>query len=40
MRYVNVSNELQRLTVLIHNIISIFFYSTVLGVALNAIVTS
>jgi hypothetical protein len=27
MRYVNVTNELQRLTALMHSIISIFFYS-------------
>jgi uncharacterized membrane protein len=40
MSDVNVSNETQRRTVLIHSIISFFFYSTVLGVVLNAIVTS
>jgi uncharacterized membrane protein len=40
MSDVNVTNELQRRTVLIHSIISFFFYSTVLGVVLNAIVTS
>ena len=38
MSDVNVTNEIQRRTVLIHSII--FFYSTVLGVVLNAIVTS
>jgi len=40
MSDVNVTNETQRRTVLIHSIISFFFYSTVLGVVLNAIVTS
>jgi len=40
MSDVNVTNEIQRRTVLIHSIISFFFYSTVLGVVLNAIVTS
>jgi uncharacterized membrane protein len=40
MSDVNVTNELQRRTVLVHSIISFFFYSTVLGVVLNAIVTS
>jgi len=40
MSDVNVTNEVQRRTVLIHSIISFFFYSTVLGVVLNAIVTS
>jgi uncharacterized membrane protein len=37
---VDVTNEIQRRTVLIHSVISFFFYSTVLGVVLNAIVTS
>ena len=40
MSDVNVTNEVQRRVVLIHSIISFFFYSTVLGVVLNAIVTS
>jgi uncharacterized membrane protein len=40
MSDVSVTNEVQRRTVLIHSIISFFFYSTVLGVVLNAIVTS
>ena len=40
MSDVDVTNEVQRRTVLIHSIISFFFYSTVLGVVLNAIVTS
>ena len=40
MSDVNVTNELQRRTVLIHSIISFFFYSTVVGVVLNAVVTS
>jgi uncharacterized membrane protein len=40
MSDVNVTNEIQRRTVLIHSIIFFFFYSTVLGVVLNAIVTS
>jgi uncharacterized membrane protein len=40
MSDVNVTNEVQRRTVLIHSIIAFFFYSTVLGVVLNAIVTS
>ena len=40
MSDVNVTNEIQRRTVLIHSIISFFFYSTILGVVLNAIVTS
>ena len=40
MSDVNVTNEIQRRTVLIHSIISFFFYSTVLGVVLNTIVTS
>lgn len=40
MSDVDVTNEVQRRTVLIHSVISFFFYSTVLGVVLNAIVTS
>ena len=40
MSDVDVTNEVQRRTVLIHSIIAFFFYSTVLGVVLNAIVTS
>jgi uncharacterized membrane protein len=40
MSDVNVTNEVQRRMVLAHSIISFFFYSTVLGVVLNAIVTS
>ena len=40
MSDVNVTKEVQRRTVLVHSIISFFFYSTVLGVVLNAIVTS
>jgi uncharacterized membrane protein len=39
MSDVNVTDEVQRRTVL-HSIIAFFFYSTVLGVVLNAIVTS
>jgi len=37
---VNVTNEVQRRMVLMHSVVSFFFYSTVLGVVLNAIVTS
>jgi uncharacterized membrane protein len=37
---VNVTNEVQRRMVLIHSVVSFFFYATVLGVVLNAIVTS
>ena len=37
---VNVTNEIQRRTVLIHSVISFFFYSTVLAIVLNAVVTS
>lgn len=37
---VDVTNEVQRRMVLIHSVISFFFYATVLGVVLNAIVTS
>jgi uncharacterized membrane protein len=40
MNDVNVTNEIQRRTVLVHSIISFFFYSTVVGVVLNAVVTS
>jgi uncharacterized membrane protein len=40
MSDVNVTNEVQRRTVLIHSSISVFLYATVLGVVLNAIVTS
>ena len=40
MSDVDVTNEIQRRTVLLHSIISFFFYSTILGVVLNAIVTS
>jgi uncharacterized membrane protein len=40
MSDVSVTNEVQRRVVLIHAIISFFFYSTVLGVVLNAIMTS
>ncbi|MFZ5450634.1 MAG: DUF1345 domain-containing protein [Thermodesulfobacteriota bacterium] len=40
MSDVNVTNEVQRRAVLIHSVISFFFYSTVLGVVLNAILTS
>ncbi len=40
MSDVNVTNEIQRRMVLIHSVVSFFFYSTVLGVVLNAIVTS
>jgi uncharacterized membrane protein len=35
-----VTNEVQWRMVLIHSVVSFFFYSTVLGVVLNAIVTS
>lgn len=37
---VNVTSAIQRRMVLMHSIISFFFYSTILGVVLNAIVTS
>ncbi len=37
---VNVTNEMQRRLVLLHSVISFFFYSTILGVVMNAIVTS
>ena len=37
---VNVTSDRLRRLVLIHSVISFFFYSTVLGVVLNAIVTS
>jgi uncharacterized membrane protein len=37
---VNVENEVLRRTVLIHSLVSFFFYSTVLAGVLNAIVTS
>jgi len=37
---VNVTSNRMRRLVLIHSVISFFFYSTVLGVVLNAIVTS
>lgn len=40
MSDVNVTNELQRRVALCHAIISFFFYSTILGVVLNAVVTS
>lgn len=40
MSDVNVTNEIQRRMVLIHSVVSFFFYSTILGVILNAIVTS
>lgn len=40
MSDVNVTNEVQRRMVLIHSVVSFFFYSTILGVVLNAIVTS
>ncbi len=40
MSDVTVTNEVQRRVVLAHSIIAFFFYSTVLGVVLNAIVTS
>ncbi len=40
MSDVNVTNEIQRRMVLIHSVVSFFFYSTILGVVLNAIVTS
>ncbi len=40
MSDVNVTNEVQRRMVLLHSVVSFFFYSTVLGVVLNAIVTS
>ncbi|MFA4902594.1 MAG: DUF1345 domain-containing protein [Desulfobaccales bacterium] len=40
MSDVNVTNEVQRRMVLIHSVISFFFYSTILGGVLNAIVTS
>jgi uncharacterized membrane protein len=40
MSDVNVINEVQRRMVLIHSVVSFFFYSMILGVVLNAIVTS
>lgn len=40
MSDVNVTNEIQRSMVLIHSVISSFFYSMMLGVVLNAIVPS
>ena len=40
MSDVNVTSAAQRRIVLIHSVISFFFYSTILGVVLNAIVTS
>jgi uncharacterized membrane protein len=40
MSDVNVTSAAQRRIVLIHSAISFFFYSTILGVVLNAIVTS
>jgi uncharacterized membrane protein len=40
MSDISVTNEVQRRVVLAHSIIAFFFYSTVLGVVLNAIVTS
>lgn len=40
MSDVNVTNDVQRRMVLIHSVISFFFYSTILGAVLNAIVTS
>jgi uncharacterized membrane protein len=40
MSDVSVTNDIQRRMVLIHSVISFFFYSTVVGVVLNAVVTS
>jgi uncharacterized membrane protein len=40
MSDVNVTNDVQPRMVLIHNVVSFFFDSTVLGVVLNAMVTS
>lgn len=40
MSDVNVTNDVQRRMVLLHSVVAFFFYSTVLGVVLNAIVTS
>jgi uncharacterized membrane protein len=40
MSDVNVTSPAQRRIVLLHSVVSFFFYSTVLGVVLNAIVTS
>ena len=40
MSDVNVKSELMRRTVLIHSLVSFFFYSTVLAGVLNAVVTS
>jgi uncharacterized membrane protein len=40
MSDVNVESELMRRTVLLHSLVSFFFYSTVLAGVLNAIVTS
>lgn len=37
---VNVTSEIHRRMVLIHSVVSFFFYTTILGVVLNAIVTS
>jgi len=40
MSDVNVRSELMRRTVLIHSLVSFFFYSVVLAGVLNAIITS
>jgi uncharacterized membrane protein len=40
MSDVNVTDDKMRRLVIIHSVISFFFYSTILGVVLNAIVTS
>jgi uncharacterized membrane protein len=37
---VNVTSVIQRRMVLIHSVVSFFFFTTILGVVLNAIVTS
>jgi hypothetical protein len=40
MSDVSVTNDIQRRMVLFHRVISFFFYSTVVGVVLNAVATS
>jgi uncharacterized membrane protein len=40
MSDVDVTSAAQRRIVLLHSVVSFFFYSTILGVVLNAIVTS
>lgn len=40
MSDVDITSPAQRRIVLLHSVVSFFFYSTILGVVLNAIVTS